>query len=679
MPQAQVNTFHVVDYIVFAGTLLVSAGIGVYSAFTGGHQKTTAEFLMANRQMGAIPASMSLLASFMSAITLLGTPKEMYVYGTEYLWLAFSYLLVIPVAAHLFLPIFFRLKVTSAYEYLEMRFNKAVRIAGSLTFSLQMILYMAIVLYAPSLALEQVTQLNKWIAVASVGVVCIFYTSIGGIKAVMWTDTFQICMMFAGLLAVLIQGSIELGGFGNAWEKNIEGERINFLDFDPDPRERHTVWTCVFGGFFTWLAVYGVNQAQVQRALTVVDLKRAQIAYWVNGPGLGLILIVSAMSGILIYAHYFDCDPKTNGDISDLDQLLPLFVMDKLAFLPGLPGLFTACLFSGALSTISSGLNSLATVFTLDLFEQFCCKNMSDKRATITSKIMSVVFGILMMGLTYVASLLGGVLQAALALFGMIGGPLLGVFTLGMFFPWANWKGALAGLITGLVMTFWIGIGAQIYKPILWTAPVSTAGCNVANATNLTTVMTTSLTGVTATLSTTPVTTPEPMLGGLYNLSYLWYSGFAVLVVVVVGMLVSAVTGYTDPEKLDYRLICPVFDEMFCCFPKSCLKTFRCGVDHHPEKFHYCCVCKDVDKDDIQDEEIVLEATDHKDNSAALSLTNLAFEKDEEANLATQNGHFKGGDHPQNHKGDEGGKNHNPATQNGQLANGVELIHIKQF
>ncbi|XP_013380555.1 sodium-coupled monocarboxylate transporter 1-like [Lingula anatina] len=440
MPQAQVNTFGPVDYVVFAGTLVVSASIGIYQAFTGGRQKTTDEFLMANRKMGAIPAAMSLLASFMSAITLLGTPKEMYVYGTQYLWIAFGYVLVMPVAAHIFLPIFFRLRVTSAYEYLEMRFNKAVRVAGSLTFSLQMILYMAIVLYAPSLALEQVTGLNRWIAVASVGVVCVFYTSIGGIKAVMWTDTFQVCMMFAGLLAVLIQGSIGVGGFENAWRINIEGERINFLDFNPDPRERHTVWTCVFGGFFTWLAVYGVNQAQVQRALTVVDLKRAQIAMWINVPGLIAILIISAMSGILIYAHYFDCDPMTNKDISNLDQLLPLFVMDKLAFVPGLPGLFTACLFSGALSTLSSGLNSLATVCTRDLFQEFCCKHMSDSRATLTSKIMSLVFGCIVIGLTFVASQLGGVLQAALALFGMIGGPLLGVFTLGVLFPWANWK-----------------------------------------------------------------------------------------------------------------------------------------------------------------------------------------------------------------------------------------------
>ncbi|XP_013380728.1 sodium-coupled monocarboxylate transporter 1-like [Lingula anatina] len=626
MPQAQANTFGPVDYVVFAGTLVVSASIGIYQAFTGGRQRTTTEFLMANRQMGAIPAAMSLLASFMSAITLLGTPKEMYVYGTQYLWIAFGYLLVIPVAAHVFLPIFFRLKITSAYEYLEMRFNKAVRVAGSLTFSLQMILYMAIVLYAPSLALEQVTGLNRWIAVCSVGVVCVFYTSIGGMKAVMWTDTFQVFMMVAGMLAVVIQGSLELGGFRNAWEINIKGDRINFLDFNPDPRERHTVWTCVFGGFFTWLSVYGVNQAQVQRALTVVDLRRAQIAMWINVPGLIAILIISAMSGILIYAHYFDCDPMTNKDITNQDQLLPLFVMDKLAFVPGLPGLFTACLFSGALSTLSSGLNSLATVWTRDLFQEFCCKEMPDSRATFTSKIMSVVFGCIVIGLTFVASQLGGVLQAALALFGMIGGPLLGVFTLGVLFPWANWKGAIAGLVTSLLFTFWIGIGAQIYKPAVWKAPVSIEGCNPLNET-LTNVTTS--TAIASSVAFIPTAAPyNPPLNGLYNLSYLWYSGFAVLVEVLVGMAVSAVTGFTDTSKLDYRLICPILDVMFCCFPQSFRQTLRCGVDHDINRLHYCCVCKDVDKEDIQNETITAtELGEIKDGDVIVGLLNDSVEQ----------------------------------------------------
>lgn len=112
-------------------------------------------------------------------------------------------------------------------------------------------------------------------------------------------------------------------------------------------------------------------------------------------------------------------------------------------------------------STVSSGLNSLAAI-TLEDFVRYFYPNMSDKTATIVSKSLSVVYGLICFGLVFVAEQLGGVLQAALSIFGMVGGPLLGVFTLGMFFPWANSKGAFTGTITSLAFMFWLGIGANL-------------------------------------------------------------------------------------------------------------------------------------------------------------------------------------------------------------------------
>lgn len=111
-----VNTLHWVDYIVFALVLLISAGIGIFYGCTGGKQKTTGEFLMANRQMHVIPVTLSLLASFMSAITLLGTPAEIYRFGTQYWLIWLGYVIMIPLAAHVYIPVFFRLKITSVFE-----------------------------------------------------------------------------------------------------------------------------------------------------------------------------------------------------------------------------------------------------------------------------------------------------------------------------------------------------------------------------------------------------------------------------------------------------------------------------------------------------------------------------------------------------------------------------------
>ncbi|XP_074659559.1 sodium-coupled monocarboxylate transporter 1-like [Tubulanus polymorphus] len=580
------ESFSAWDYVVFGIVLVVSAGIGIYYGCTGNRQSTTHTFLMADRQMSFFPVSLSLLASFMSAITILGTPAELYVYGTQYMAIGLSYFFVCPLAAHVFIPMFYNLGVTSVFEYLELRFHKALRIACACCFIFQMTLYMAIVLYAPSLALNAVTGFTLWGSVIAVGIVCTFYTTIGGMKAVMWTDTFQVCMMFAGLIAVIVQGCIDHGGWSNVWAANVAGDRIEFFNFDMDPKTRHTVWSLAIGGYFTWIAIYGVNQAQVQRAITVPKLKYAQIAMWINLPGLVLLMTLSSMCGMIIYATYKDCDPLTLGLVKKQDQLLPLFVMQNLNHVTGLPGLFVACLFSGSLSTISSGLNSLAAITLKDIVLLVCCKGMNDKRATIVAKILAVIYGVICIGLTFVAAQLGGVLQAALGLFGMIGGPVLGVFTLGMFIPWSNWKGSFIGLISGLIVTLWIGIGAQVHKPFNPKATVSIAGCNITS--NFTTsVMTSTMTMTT----TVPESTSQDLIhGGVYNVSYMWYSLIAVITTVTIGVIFSFITGGENTEDLDPRLIVPVFDKFCCCLPKKFRDKMHCGIprdESQKKKFIY--------------------------------------------------------------------------------------------
>ena len=224
---------------------------------------------MASKSMSTLPMTLSLVASFMSAITLLGTPAEMYVSGTQYAVLALSYPFVMAGTAYIFLPVYTSLDITTSYEYLELRFSKPVRLLGSACFTLQMVLYMAIVVYAPALALSQVTGFNLDVACFVIFAVCIFYTAIGGIKAVIWTDVFQATCMFGSFLAIIIKGNYDAGGATTVWDRNYQSGRVELFNFDPDLRRRHTFWGLLVGGFFTWISVYGINQAQVQRYLTV--------------------------------------------------------------------------------------------------------------------------------------------------------------------------------------------------------------------------------------------------------------------------------------------------------------------------------------------------------------------------------------------------------------------------
>ncbi|XP_070179821.1 sodium-coupled monocarboxylate transporter 2-like [Littorina saxatilis] len=563
--KGKINIFHIADYVMFVLILLVSATIGFYFAWTDRKKQTIKEYMLAGGNMQMMPVALSLLASFMSAITLLGTPVEMYLYNTVYVWIGVAYIFVMGAAAHIYIPVFYRLHITSSFEYLSLRFGKGIRTIMAIVYIFQMMLYMAIVLYAPSLALNAVTGIDLWGSIISVGLICTVYTAFGGMKAVLWTDCFQVGMMLAGYMAVLIQGSIKLGGFSKGWEAMENSGRVLFAEFAPDITVRHSVWSLTIGAFTTWIAVYGCNQAMVQRACSLPTLRRAQKAFWLNVPGLWLILYLGCMIGVVMYGYYAKCDPVTSGIISKADQLLPLYVMDVLGEVRGLPGLFVAGLFSGALSTVSSGLNAVAAVFLKDIIQSFFIPDMTDIRATRMSQALALIFGFICLGLTWVASQLGNVLQAALALYGMLSGPSLGAFTLGMLCPHANEKGAIVGVLTSMMFIFSIGMGNFIHKPAPNPphSPVSTFGC-----------------GFNVTLAVKKAA--KAKVSDFFNVSYLWYGTIVVIWIAIVGMAVSAATGLQNPEKLDPRLICPIFDIIppFRWLPEKYRKILRFGVNH---------------------------------------------------------------------------------------------------
>ncbi|XP_076328011.1 sodium-coupled monocarboxylate transporter 1-like isoform X2 [Tachypleus tridentatus] len=427
-----------------------------------------------------------------------------------------------------------------------------------------MIIYMAIVLYAPALALSQVTGISVWAAVLSIGLVCTFYTSVGGMKAVVWTDFFQVTMMFISMFVVVFKGANDEGGWAKVWQTNVEGQRIEFFNFDPNPTTRHTVWNLAIGGYFTWIAVYGVNQAMVQRYLSIPTLHGAQTALWLNFPGLVILLTISCLAGLVIYSKYHSCDPLswTKFKLSP-DQLFPLFVMDVLGFLPGLPGLFVSGIFSGALSTVSSGVSSLAAVTLEDVVKAYLKKDISELWATRMTKILAVVYGLIAIALVAVAQLLGNVLQAALTIFGVIGGPLLGLFSLGMFFPCANNLGAIFGLLSGLVMSLWVGFGNFTHKPSAPKPPFSISSCH---------------NGTAVLASTVAPAIKNKEIFQFYRLSYMWFSPFACVVVVIVGLLTSFITGLSNSEDVDPKLIIPLVDKLFCYLPPRVKRKLRFHV-----------------------------------------------------------------------------------------------------
>uniref|UniRef100_UPI00398E5E07 sodium-coupled monocarboxylate transporter 1-like isoform X1 n=2 Tax=Pristiophorus japonicus TaxID=55135 RepID=UPI00398E5E07 len=558
---AENNVFHVWDYVVFASMLFVSAAIGIFCAFKRGRtgQETTEEFLVGNRQISAYPIALSLASSFLSAITVIGNPAEVYNFGMMFLMFGFTWLFTMIATCLIYIPLFYRLNIISTYEYLNRRFGQLVRYQVVCCFLIYMFFYLGIVTYAPSLALSQVTGINLWISIVTTALVCTLYTALGGIKAVVWTDVFQLCIMVIGLLTVLIQGSIHVGGLGKIWNIAENGGRINFLDFDPDPRRRHTFWTILVGGTFGWTATYSCNQAQVQRYLACKSEKEARKAVFLNWVGMIIVLTTACLCGLVMYAVYETCDPVKANKISNSNQLMPLLVVEILDQTPGVAGLFVASAYSGTLSTISSGISAMAAVFVEDFIKPIWkpWEQLSDGKKTLVSKLLAMIFGLATVGLAGVASLLqGNIIQASLSVAGIIQGPILGVFTLAALFPKSNGKGAFVGMFVGLALSIWVGIAAQIYPPadkFTRLLATSTSGCLQSNSTTSIPVNVTSLL---TTITSARQEEKSSIVENFYSLSYLYYSPVACLSTVLVGLIVSMFTGGT--ENLDPTLIAPI-------------------------------------------------------------------------------------------------------------------------
>ncbi|XP_069558406.1 sodium/iodide cotransporter [Brachyistius frenatus] len=546
--------FVLADYAVFAAMLSISMAIGLFQALKKRPKDTSADdFFTGGRSMPAVPVGLSLCASFMSAVQVLGVPAEALRYGFKFLYMCLGQSINSLLTAYLFLPVFYRLGITSTNQYLKMRFGRGMQLLGSIQFLLATLLYTGIVIYAPALILNQATGLNMWMSLFSTGIICTLYTTLGGMKAVIWTDVFQIIIMLSGFVAIFVRGTVLVGGPALVLEIANNGSRINFNDFDVDPRRRYTFWSLSVGGAMVWLSMYGVNQAQVQRYIACRTERAARWALFVNQVGLCLIVSSAATCGIVMFAYYHSCDPLKSGRISAPDLYMPYFVLDIFKNLPGFPGLFLACAYSGTLSTASTSINAMAAVTMEDLLRPHLL-HMKQKNQIIVSRGLSLLYGVGCITVAALSSFLDwGVLQGSFTVMGMVSGPLLGVFILGMLVPATNRLGAFSGLIVGICVSLWLTVGSTLHPPSQETSgalPSFTDECGPSNIT----------------LNSSPdqdqhyIFTPlhPKNQGGLHNfysMSFLYFGAMATSSVVLVGVIVSYATGPTKRSDIKEGLL----------------------------------------------------------------------------------------------------------------------------
>ncbi len=441
--------FSWLDYTIFGAYLAASVGIGLASARG---TKSLGDYFLAGRGMGSVLVGMSILAALFSGISYLAAPAEVYKNGFGFCYVMLAFFIATPFTALWMLPKFYQSRFFTAYQFLEERFSLPVRLLASGLFIVRVSLWLAAATYAPALALEKVTGLPLSVTILASGILTTLYTACGGMRAVIWTDVMQLLVLFGGQLVIVIVALGKIpGGLGGVWDTAVADERFN-LSFSFSLAERVNIWGVLVAASFLHLVQMATDQVSVQRYLTAGSLKESQRSLWVK---LWLVLPVLALfygTGLVLYAFYkIHGDPLAAGFIAKEDQILPFFVVTQLP--AGLPGLLIAAIYAASMSTISAGLNSLASATVVDFKQRL--SHGPEKTAAeqvANARWITVGYGALVILLAFsVAKMPGNLVESVNTVIGLIGGPLLGLFFLGMFTTRATARGALLGCLAGFV------------------------------------------------------------------------------------------------------------------------------------------------------------------------------------------------------------------------------------
>lgn len=463
LPAQASSGFGLADQLVLLAYLGLMLGVGVYFAK---RSKNTEDFFLAGRKIPWWAAGLSIFGTQLSAITFMAIPAT--AFGSDWRRFAGS-LMAMPVfviVIYYFLPRFRRLNITTAYEYLEQRFSRTIRLFASALFILFQIGRMGIVLLLPAIALAAVTPIPTHFCIALMGVLATGYTALGGISAVIWTDVLQVIVLIGGALACLLLAVSGAGGFDAAWSAAAAAEKLHIFDWRWSTSEM-VGWVVIVGFFFTNLVPYTTDQTVIQRYLTTPNEKQAARSLWLN-------LAITIPTGILFYGlgtalwAYYQANPIALANLpAKEDQLVPWFVVHNLP--TGVAGLVIAGIFAAAMSSLDSSINSVATAILNDFVRAGDDLRLA-RRLTIVLGVLGTATALLLA--SFEIKYLFDFFQKVLGLFG---GALSGVFLLAVFCRRCHASAALAGLLAGSTLTIIAAFFTSIH--FLLYAAVGSLGC----------------------------------------------------------------------------------------------------------------------------------------------------------------------------------------------------------
>ena len=458
---------HWLDYALFAAYLLATAGVG--SMFFK-RKSDLSGYLQGSHQMHSSVVAISIIASLFSGISYLSSPSETFHYNLVYTWSLASYFVATPITAYVFLPFYFKLNLYSAYEYLERRFDSRVRTISSASFIFRAALWMSLAIYAPALVLAEMIGLPLWISVVITGLGTTAYTTLGGMKAVIWTEVLQFFVLIAGVVVIIFVAADRVpDGMQGAWKLAAAEGRTKLFDMRLDPRLRMTFWGAFIGGIPLVLSSMAADQMSVQRYLTTSSLREGQRAMWLQMLLTVPMCIVFYLTGTVLFGFYA-ANPGRLGALEQPDRIFPYFVIHELP--TPMPGLLIAAVFAATMWTISGGLNALATVTLVDFFARFRGKPYDDAESVKLARTLTIAYGIFTTGLAMFVGKLGSLIEIIGLMGGLMGGPMLGIFLLAVFSRRTNGTGTLIGAIIGTAVVLAVALYSDI--SFMWHCLIST-------------------------------------------------------------------------------------------------------------------------------------------------------------------------------------------------------------
>ena len=479
--------FHSIDAVIILAylALLIAIGVRFY-----GRQRSLEDFVKGGRKLGWIPIGLSLMAAVNSGIDYIQAPAIIYAIGVVYLAFIPAWIFVYPWVARISLPFYRRLDVYSAYEYLEQRFSVHIRCLGAGIFILWRVGWMATALYVPCLAIHVATgkAVPITLMVVVLGVVVTIYTMLGGMKAVIWTDLIQFCVMFGGLAATLATVARHVpGGVHHIWETASEAGKLRLTADIPEVANAsftesiHLYFTeeLTFVGIIVYiglarLSMYTCDQVAIQRFQTTRNVTEARHAMIINAVSDTVWMVLLALVGLGLYAYYVQVGyPEGMRN----DNVLPYFM--SVHFPVGLTGLVITAILAASLSSVDAAINATTSVVVVDFYDRLVhgrirpAEDLTDdeQRAQIrVSRVINVCLGIAVILIGCNVPRLGELYQAANKILGAFFGPLFGIFVLGMFTRRAHsmgvFLGAVAGLITSCYFSFFSDLSWQWPSPM---------------------------------------------------------------------------------------------------------------------------------------------------------------------------------------------------------------------